>query len=171
MEFYVFHRYDKSGYEPTWTGLQCYSEVKQAEVDDVLFALERSQRQWGALSPFSVLERVGGECFLRSPGPHGMSDVFKHFGQLTHAHALCALANPSINSYRRLRPYTFAPSNITWGFENRMCLIRAPHVRGQGTHLENRLPGADHNPYLMIAAMFAAGLDGIRNRTPFRIRW
>lgn len=46
MEFYVFHRYDKSGYEPTWTGLQCYSEVKQAEVDNVLFDLERSQRQW-----------------------------------------------------------------------------------------------------------------------------
>ncbi|HHY67847.1 MAG TPA: glutamine synthetase [Alicyclobacillus sp.] len=232
MEFYVFHRYDKSGYEPTWTGLQCYSEVKQAEVDDILFDLavplkdlgiqvEAANTEYGpgqfevSLKPFpgvaqadaafyykaSVKELMrrrgllatfmtkpltglsgsgahfhhslywtssGENAFYDPRDPHGMSDVFKHFiaGQLAHARALCALANPSINSYRRLRPYTFAPSNITWGFENRMCLIRVPHARGQGTHLENRLPGADNNPYLMMAAMYAAGLDGIRNRTP-----
>jgi len=42
--------------------------------------------------------------------------------------------------------------------------MRVPHARGQGTRVENRLPGADNNPYLMMAAVYAAGLDGIRNR-------
>lgn len=45
-----------------------------------------------------------------------------------------------------------------------MTLIRVPHARGQGTNLENRVPGADHNPYIMMAGVFAAGLDGIRKR-------
>jgi glutamine synthetase len=45
-----------------------------------------------------------------------------------------------------------------------MTLLRVPHGRGQGAHLENRLPGADNNPYLMMAAIYAAGLDGIRHK-------
>ena len=45
-----------------------------------------------------------------------------------------------------------------------MTLVRVPHARGQDTHLENRLPGADNNPYLMMAAVYAAGLDGMRKR-------
>jgi glutamine synthetase len=53
---------------------------------------------------------------------------------------------------------------VSWGLENRFCCIRVPHGRGQGTHLENRVPGADNNPYLMMAGIYAAGLDGIRQR-------
>ncbi len=63
------------------------------------------------------------------------------------------LVNPLVNSYKRLRPYTFAPSNVSWGLENRMTLLRVPYARGKGTRLENRLPGADNNPYLMMAAV------------------
>jgi len=232
LEFYVFKKYDKTGYEPAWTGLQCYSEVRQAEVDEILYDLavpvksigiqvEAANTEYGpgqfeiSMKPFRGLGQAdaafyyktaakelmhkrgllatfmtkpvsgmsgsgahfhhslyhlsnGQNAFYDADDEFGMSEVFKHFiaGQLAHAPAICALANPSINSYRRLRPYTFAPSNITWGFENRMCLIRVPNARGQATRIENRMPGSDNNPYLTMAAMYAAGLDGIRNRTP-----
>lgn len=232
LEFYVFNRLDQTGYEPTWTGLQCYSEVKQAAVDEILndmvvpmksigIQVEAANSEYGpgqfevSMKPFSGLAQAdaafyyktsikelmskrgllatfmskplsgfsgsgahfhhslyhlstGQNAFFDANEEHGMSQTFKHFiaGQLAHSAAICAFANPSINSYRRLRPYTFAPSNNTWGFENRMCLIRVPNARGQGTHLENRMPGSDNNPYLMMAAMYAAGLDGIRNQTP-----
>ncbi|MCY0898957.1 MAG: glutamine synthetase family protein [Firmicutes bacterium] len=232
LEFYIFKQYDTAGYEPTWTGLQCYSEVKQGEVDELLYAIVTNLRdvgidveaanteygpgqfevsinpgwgisqadraftfkaaikemmqQRGLLATFmtkplngrsgsgshfhhSLYDKVTGRnVFYDASDPDGLSQTVKHFiaGQLAHARALSALANPTVNSYRRLRPYTFAPSNVTWGLENRMCMIRVPGARGQGTHLENRLPGADMNPYLMMAAMYAAGLDGIRRELP-----
>jgi glutamine synthetase len=108
----------------------------------------------------------GRNAFADPGGTHGLSDVCRWFigGQLRHAAALCALANPSINSYKRQRPNTFAPCTSSWGLENRACLIRVPNGRGQSTRLENRVPGADNNPYLMMAAIYAAGLDGLRNK-------
>ncbi len=114
----------------------------------------------------SLYGRDGRNAFTDPGGEHGLSDVCRWFigGQLRHAAAVCALTNPSINSYKRLRPYTFAPCNVSWGLENRMCLIRVPNGRGQGTHIENRSPGADNNPYLMMAGIYAAGLDALRNK-------
>lgn len=230
LEFYIFKQFDRSGFEPTWTGLQCYSEVKQGEVDEILYditvglaavginveaanteygpgqfevtmnpqwgigqadaaftfkaAIKEMMAQRGLLATFmtkpltgmsgsgchfhhSVYDKQTGQnVFYDAKAPEGLSELARHFiaGQLHHARAISALANPTINSYHRLRPYTFAPSNVTWGFENRMCMIRVPAARAQGTHLENRLPGADTNPYLMMAAMYAAGLDGIRRK-------
>ncbi len=94
----------------------------------------------------------------------GLSPACRSFvaGELEHLDAIAAVAAPSVNSYKRLRPYTFAPANHTWGLENRMCAIRVPGARGSGTHLENRLPGADCNPHLTLAAVVGAGIEGMR---------
>ena len=67
---------------------------------------------------------------------------------------------PNINSYKRFSPGSFAPTTIAWGTDNRTCAVRLVG-RGGGARLENRVPGADANPYLALAAMLAGGLHGI----------
>jgi glutamine synthetase len=67
---------------------------------------------------------------------------------------------PQINSYKRFVPGSFAPTAVAWGKDNRTCSMRVVG-HGAGLRVENRLPGADVNPYLAIAAMIAAGLHGI----------
>lgn len=81
-------------------------------------------------------------------------------GLLRHARDLFLLFAPYPNSYKRLRPGTFAPTSLSWGEDNRTAAFR---VAGSGTsrHLENRIPGADVNPYLAYAGMVAAVLAGI----------
>jgi len=229
FEFYVFRAIENGRPQPSWTGINCYAEVKQQQVDDILtslstnmeaiglaieeanteygpgqfeismghfegvraadmavyykMAVKELMHQLGYVATFmtkplngysgsgshfhhSLYESSGRNALYAADAKHGLSDVARWFigGELRHTPAICALANPTINSYKRLRPYTFAPSNVSWGLENRMTLVRVPHARGQDTHLENRLPGADNNPYLMMAAVYAAGLDGLRNR-------
>ena len=69
---------------------------------------------------------------------------------------------PNINSYKRFAPGSFAPTTIAWGTDNRTCAVRLVG-RGPSARLENRVPGADVNPYLALAAMLAGGLHGIEN--------
>ena len=72
---------------------------------------------------------------------------------------------PQINSYKRYAPGSFAPTAIRWGRDNRTCAFRLVG-HDQGLRLENRLPGGDVNPYLAVAGMVAAGLDGIERDLP-----
>jgi glutamine synthetase len=84
-------------------------------------------------------------------------------GVVEHLPAASLLLNPTINSYKRLVPGWFAPINATWGYENRSCAVRA--IRGTRPELwrfECRRPGADANPYLVLAAIGASVADGIR---------
>ncbi len=69
---------------------------------------------------------------------------------------------PQINSYKRFVPGSFAPTAVAWGEDNRTCSMRVVG-HGRAKRVENRLPGADVNPYLALAAMIAAGLHGIEN--------
>ena len=69
---------------------------------------------------------------------------------------------PHVNSYKRFVKGSFAPTAVAWGHDNRTCSMRVVG-HGQGLRVENRLPGADVNPYLALAAMIAAGLHGIDN--------
>ena len=81
-------------------------------------------------------------------------------GLLAYAGDFCLLHAPFANSYRRLQPDSFAPTNASWGYDNRSVLVRV--VRGAGAaRLEFRLPGADANPYLSFAALLAAGIEGL----------
>jgi glutamine synthetase len=98
--------------------------------------------------------------------PVTSSDDFRHFlgGVLAHAGEIALLLAPTPNSYKRFRPGTFAPTGIAWSYDNRTAGFR---VVGEGAslRLECRIPGADANPYLVYAALLAAGIDGLENAT------
>ena len=85
-------------------------------------------------------------------------------GQLAHLPALTAFFAPTVNCGKRFKLWSFAPTNATWGLENRTVAIRVKGLAGAGLHTENRVPCGASNPYLVGAAAIAAGLDGIRNR-------
>ena len=85
-------------------------------------------------------------------------------GQIAHAAALCAFAAPTVNCSKRYKLYSFAPTNATWGVENRTTGFRMKNLDGQGAHIENRLPCGGSNPYLVMASVLAAGLDGLKNK-------
>jgi glutamine synthetase len=80
---------------------------------------------------------------------------------MPHAMALVA---PYVNSYRRLTRHTAAPINIEWGHDNRTVGIRSPISSGEARRLENRLIGADANPYIALAVTLACGYLGMKNR-------
>lgn len=105
-------------------------------------------------------------AFVDTSSPDGLSAVARHFlaGQLAHSPALCAFASPTINCPKRYKLYSFAPTNATWGFENRTTGFRVKATGDERTHLENRLGGGASNPYLLMASCLAAGLDGLKNK-------
>jgi glutamine synthetase len=86
-------------------------------------------------------------------------------GQLACLQEMTLLFAPQINSYKRYVPGMFAPTAVAWGHDNRTCAMRVIG-HGQGLHIENRLPGADVNPYLAVAGMIAAGLHGLEAELP-----
>lgn len=104
--------------------------------------------------------------------PDGLSDIGKHFiaGQLAHMRELSLLYAPTINSYKRYQPGTFAPTAIKWGRDNRTCSYRLVG-HGPSLRVENRVPGGDVNPYMAVAGMIAAGIDGIKNKLALEPRF
>ncbi len=99
-----------------------------------------------------------------------LSKVALHYigGLLRHARGMCAITNPLVNSYKRLVPGYEAPINVAWSMRNRSPLIRIPDRRGMGTRLEFRMPDPAANPYLALAVMLAAGLEGIETKADSR---
>ena len=110
---------------------------------------------------------LNGELVMAddSDKDHGMSEVGRQFiaGQLAHLRELSILFAPNINSYKRYVPGSFAPTAVRWGRDNRTCALRLVG-HGAGLRLENRVPGGDVNPYLAVAGIIAAGLDGVKNK-------
>ncbi|MEM7769942.1 MAG: glutamine synthetase family protein, partial [Cyanobacteria bacterium P01_A01_bin.37] len=98
-------------------------------------------------------------------GQGGMSDRLRYFlgGMLKYSRDFFLFFAPNINSYRRLKPNTFAPSQFNWGTDNRTVAFRVVG-NGRNKRIENRIPGADVNPYLVYAGMLAAGLYGIEHQ-------
>ena len=84
-------------------------------------------------------------------------------GLMKHIKEIVAITNPLVNSYKRLVPGYEAPVYIAWSAKNRSPLIRVPATRGAGTRVELRCPDPSANPYLALACLLAAGLDGIKN--------
>ena len=103
-------------------------------------------------------------AFYDPGGANNISDLARFFvgGLIEHACAITAIANPLINSYKRLVSGFEAPVYITWSGPNRSSLIRIPAGRGLSTRLEFRSPDPTCNPYLTFAVILAAGLDGIK---------
>jgi glutamine synthetase len=110
------------------------------------------------------LFRGDENVFYDPEGQMNISDLARFFvgGLLEHACAITAVANPLINSYKRLVSGFEAPVYISWSGPNRSSLIRIPAGRGLSTRLEFRSPDPTCNPYLTFAAILAAGLDGVR---------
>jgi glutamine synthetase len=94
------------------------------------------------------------------------TDVFRHYlgGMRARVRELALFVAPSINSYKRYAAESWAPTSVSWGRDNRTCGFRVVG-HGQSRRAECRIPGADVNPYLGYAALLAAGLDGIANKT------
>lgn len=115
------------------------------------------------------LFRDGKNLFHDPAGVHGLSQEAYSFiaGIMEHIDAITAVANPLVNSYKRLVPGYSAPCYVAWSASNRSTLIRIPATRGEGTRVELRSPDPSCNPYLAFAACLAAGLDGVeRGLTP-----
>ena len=122
------------------------------------------------MAKFNELE--GNSCHIhcslaREDGTNGFGEdqtLFERFvaGQLACMRDLTMLFAPLVNSYKRFAEGSFAPTAVAWGNDNRTCALRSVG-HGRSLRIENRLPGADVNPYLALAAMIAAGLHGIDN--------
>jgi len=99
-------------------------------------------------------------------GNQDLSDVCQQMiaGVIAHAHAISALTNPTVNAFKRLGPDTLAPYRSNWGWDNRSTMIRIPPERGSGTRIELRIGDGAANPYVVIAAVLAAALDGIKKK-------
>lgn len=106
-----------------------------------------------------------GNAFFDESGELQLSDIAYNFlgGLLKHARSFTAITNPIVNSYKRLVPGFEAPVYVAWSGSNRSPLIRVPNSRGVSTRLELRSVDPAANPYLAIAAVLEAGLDGIKN--------
>ena len=106
-----------------------------------------------------------GNVFYDESVEMGLSQTAYHFlgGLLKHARAYTAVCNPTVNSYKRLVPGYEAPVYVAWSGRNRSPLIRVPESRGLSTRLELRSVDPSANPYLTMAVLLQAGLDGIRN--------
>ncbi|MDI6906048.1 MAG: glutamine synthetase family protein [Thermoanaerobacterales bacterium] len=110
----------------------------------------------------------GGQNVFHDPyAPDELSRQALHYlgGLLRHARGFTAVTNPLTNSYKRLVPEFEAPTCVTWAFENRSPLVRVPAPRGELTRLELRSPDPCCNPYLALAVVLAAGLDGLNGET------
>ncbi len=121
---------------------------------------------------------IGSSCHIHASlvGPDGSSafvdgdgtetDVFRHFlgGLRARIRELALFVAPAVNSYKRYATESWAPTSVSWGRDNRTCGFRVVG-HGSSRRVECRIPGADVNPYLGYAALLAAGLDGISNRT------
>ncbi len=115
----------------------------------------------------SLSDLEGRKNLFYSRNSHDeMTELMQHdmAGQLVLMRELTAMFCPTINSYKRLVPGTWAPTNVTWGIDNRTTALRAILTGPKGTRVEHRLPGADANPYLSLAASLASGLYGIEQR-------
>ncbi len=114
----------------------------------------------------SLLSRpVGSNAFASHDAP--LSELGRHYvaGLLEHAVPMTVFCVPTVNGYKRFRPYSFAPDRVCWAVENRGALVRVQGSPGDlSSHVEMRLGEPAANPYFYLASNIAAGLDGIRRR-------
>jgi len=106
----------------------------------------------------------GANAFFDPTDPRRMSDVFRSYlaGQLALLPEILALLAPTVNSYKRLVDGFWAPTSPNWGVDNRTVACRVIAGSANSTRIETRVPGADVNPYLAVAACVGAGLWGIQ---------
>ncbi len=109
------------------------------------------------------LFKDGTNAFYDESDDIGLSEIARYYmaGILKHARSMAAVTNPTVNSYKRLVPGYEAPVYVAWSASNRSPMVRIPASRGLSTRIELRNPDPTANPYLALAVMLRAGLDGI----------
>ena len=112
------------------------------------------------------LFKDGKNVFCDESGPYGLSETALHFiaGIMEHIKSITAIANPIVNSYKRLVPGYEAPVYIAWSLSNRSALIRVPAKRGNATRIELRSPDGSCNPYLVMAVLLTVAMEGVKNQ-------
>ncbi|MFD4919495.1 glutamine synthetase family protein [Streptomyces virginiae] len=140
-------------------------EIASQEGVSLTFMAKFDEREGNSCHIHLSLADADGRNAMAGDGSGGMSPVMRHFlaGQLAALRDFSLLYAPNINSYKRFRPGSFAPTAVAWGVDNRTCALRVVG-HGRSMRFENRLPGGDVNPYLAVAGLVAAGLYGIEHR-------
>jgi glutamine synthetase len=142
-------------------------EIAAQDGMSITFMAKPNAREGNSCHIHLSLRDEEGRPVLAGDRPYGLSKVGEHFlaGQLAALRELTLCYAPNINSYKRYVPGSFAPTAVRWGVDNRTCALRLVG-HGQSLRPENRVPGGDVNPYLAVAAMIAAGLNGIEHELP-----
>ena len=114
----------------------------------------------------SLQNKDGSSAFYDDAKEHNMSDTMRHYlaGQQKLMPEFLAMVAPTINSYSRMVPGSWAPTDASWGVENRTCALRVIKGSPKSQRVEYRIGAADGNPYLVMAAALASGLYGIENK-------
>jgi glutamine synthetase len=114
----------------------------------------------------SLKDKSGKPLFHDPKGPHGMSKLMQHFvaGQQALMPELLCMVAPTVNSFSRLIPGFWAPTEATWGVENRTCALRVIPGSAKSQRVEYRIAAADANPYIALAAALLSGLRGIETK-------
>jgi glutamine synthetase len=113
------------------------------------------------------LKDIGGKAMFHDPkAPDAMSDTMRHFvaGQQQMMPAFLAMIAPTVNSFTRLIPGFWAPTEASWGIDNRTCALRVVPGSAKSQRVEFRVAAADANPYVVLAAALASGFHGIEKR-------
>jgi glutamine synthetase len=131
-------------------------EIAAAEGMAITFMAKFDQREGSSCHIHFSLADADGPLFARD------QPLFESFlaGQLACLREMTLLLAPNVNSYKRYAPTTFAPTTVAWGHDNRTCSLRVVG-HGPGRRFENRVGGADLNPYLALSALIASGLHGV----------
>lgn len=143
-------------------------EIASQEGVSLTFMAKFNEREGNSCHIHLSFRSAAGDAVMSdNESPDGLSDLGRYFiaGQLAHAAELTLLFAPQINSYKRYQAGSFAPTALRWGRDNRTCSFRLVG-HGHSLRLENRIPGGDVNPYLAVAGMIAAGMDGIEKQMP-----
>ena len=142
-------------------------EIADQEGMSITFMAKPNTREGNSCHIHLSVRGSDGAPVMAGDGPYGLSALGEHFlaGQLAALRELTLAYAPNINSYKRYVPGSFAPTSVRWGPDNRTCALRLVG-HGHSLRVENRTPGGDVNPYLAVAAMIAAGLDGIDRNLP-----
>jgi glutamine synthetase len=147
---------------------QCLKEIADQMGISVTFMAKVDAAQAGSSCHIHLsLWRDGRNAFAGNTtlGPLQVSDTFRYFlgGWLHHLPALMPFYAPTVNSYKRYQAGSWAPTRVAWSHDNRTAGFRVVG-RDQSLRIESRVPGADCNPYLALAASLLSGMDGIANQ-------
>ncbi|WP_327032425.1 glutamine synthetase family protein [Micromonospora ureilytica] len=137
-------------------------EIAAQEGMAITFMAKPNEREGNSCHIHFSLRDSDGDSAMLGDGPAHLSQTGQRVlaGLLATMREFSLLFAPNINSYKRYQPGSFAPTALRWGVDNRTCALRVVG-HGQGMRVENRVPGADVNPYLAIAGLVAGALHGI----------